>query len=127
MTFRWVDPSTKRAFKAKQSRSKGNSWELEVANMLKGVGYEGIVSSRSESKRMDDAKIDLVDKNNELPVYVQCKCLATTPNYYAIESACPLKDKPFVIAWKKAYNDGTPSPEPLAMIPLNYLIQLLAK
>ena len=125
--FEWVDNTTKRAFKAKQSKSKGNSWELDIVNSLKEIGYSGVCSSRSQNKRLDSNKIDIADENNELPVYIQAKNLANFPNYYKIEAECSLKDKPFISAYKKAYDDGTRSPEPLAIIPLKYFYQLISK
>lgn len=127
LVFEWVDATTKRAFKAKQSKNKGNAWELDIVNDLKNIGYLGVCSARSQNKRLDNSKVDIADENNELPVYIQAKNLANFPNYYKIEEECPLKDKPFIIAYKKAYNDGTRSPEPLAIIPLKYFYQLISK
>ena len=127
LVFEWCDNTTRRAFKAKQSKVKGNSWELDIVNQLKNIGYNGVCSARSQNKRLDNSKVDIADENNELPVYIQAKNLASFPNYYKIEKECPLKDKPFVIAYKKAYNDGTRSPEPLAIIPLKYFYQLISK
>jgi len=125
-TFRWANPATKKSLQAKRSKAKGNAWELEIIKHLNAIGYE-CVSSRSESKRLDDNKIDIVDIKGNLPVYIQAKNTVNMPNYYNIENECPLKDKPFCIAYKKAYNDGTLSPEPLAIIPLNYFYQLISK
>ena len=127
ITFEWVDPTTKRANKARQSKSKGNQWELAIVNELKTIGYEGVCSARSVNKHLDNNKVDIADELNELPVYIQAKNMANFPNYYKIEEECPLKDKPFCIAYKKAFNDGTRSPEPLAIIPLKYFYQLISK
>lgn len=127
LTFEWVDPTTKRANKARQSKHKGNQWELSIVNELKAIGYEGVCSARSVNKHLDNNKVDIADELNELPVYIQAKNMANFPNYYKIEEECPLKDKPFCIAYKKAYNDGTRSPEPLAIIPLKYFYQLISK
>lgn len=127
ITFEWVDPHTKKAQKAMQSKSKGNNWELTIVNDLKDIGYKGVCSSRFVNKRLDDRKVDIADELNELPVYIQAKNMANTPNYYKIEENCPLKDKPFCIFYKKAYNDGTRSPEPLAIIPLKYFYRLISK
>ena len=96
-------------------------------NSLKEIGYQGVCSARSLNKRLDNNKVDIADENDELPVYIQAKNLANFPNYYKIKEECPLKDKPFMIAYKKAYNDGTRSPEPLAVIPLKYFYQLISK
>ena len=125
--FEWVDQTTKKAFKAKQSKQKGSNWELDIVNSLKEIGYQGVCSARSLNKRLDNNKVDIADENDELPVYIQAKNLANFPNYYKIKEECPLKDKPFMIAYKKAYNDGTRSPEPLAIIPLKYFYQLISK
>ena len=46
---------------------------------------------------MDDAKIDLIDTNGELPFYPQIKATQSIPSYFKIRKECPLKDKPFVI------------------------------
>lgn len=61
---------------------------------------DSLVSSRSESKRTDDAGVDIVDPQNKLFFYVQCKNTQATPNSKLIET-CKLKDKPLVIFWNK--------------------------
>lgn len=127
ITFEWVDSTTKKAFKAKQSKNKGSSFELSIVNDLKAIGYNGVSTSRFVNKKLDNSKIDIADELNELPVYIQAKNMANFPNYYKIEGECTLKDKPFMIAYKKAYNDGTRSPEPLAIIPLKYFYKLISK
>lgn len=119
--FKWCDPSTRRSYLGRKSRRKGNKWELEIVNSLKENGYPGCVSSRSESKRTDDAKVDIVDTNHELPCYIQAKNTKTMPNYHKIEAECPLKDKPFVIAVKL---EGK---SPLAVIPLDFFYKLIRK
>ena len=81
----------------KNSRRRGAQYEQLIAKELRELGFEGVVTSRAESKSMDDNKIDLVDKNNQLPCYIQLKKTGNTPNYFDIEKACTLKDKPFVI------------------------------
>lgn len=127
ITFIWADERTRKAKMAKKSKNKGNAFELEVIRKLKEAGYEGCVSARSESKSTDDNKIDIVDTNGELPINVQCKYTINTPNYYGIRAECTDKSKPFVLIWKKASADGADSPGTLAMIPVDYLYQLLKK
>lgn len=117
--FKWCDPSTRRSFIGRKSRRKGNKWELEIVNSLKEIGYTGCVSSRSESKRTDDAKVDIVDLNNQLPCYIQAKNTKTMPNYHKIEAECTMKDKPFVIAVKL---EGK---SPVAVLPLEFFYQLI--
>ena len=53
------------------SRAKGNSYELQIINKFKERGWVDCVSSSSESKRTDDAGVDIC----YLPVNVQCKAV----------------------------------------------------
>lgn len=125
ITFIWADEHTRKSKQAKRSKAKGNNFELEVASKLKNIGYNGVVSSRSQDKRSDANKIDLVDMDNEFPINVQCKYMANTPNYFVIRDACTDKDKPFVVIWKKATNDGSNSPGTVAIIDSEYFYHLL--
>ncbi|MEG0773578.1 hypothetical protein [Clostridium sp.] len=81
----------------KRSRARGIEYEQVIAKELRELGFLGIKTSRSESKAMDDMKIDLVDIENKLFFYPQIKRTIKYPNYFEIEKSCPLKDKPFVI------------------------------
>ena len=85
----------------KNNRKRGNAYEVLIAQELRELGFPQIKTSRSESKSMDDRKIDLVDLDNKLFFYPQIKTTIKTPDYFGIEKECPLKDKPFVIFWKK--------------------------
>lgn len=107
VTYSWKNPASHRA---RKNRKKGNNFELEVIKKLKEIGYDGCVSSRSESKRTDDNGIDIVDLNKELHINIQCKNTTNLPNYFSLKDKCPIKDKPFAIVWKKSTNDGTKSP-----------------
>ncbi len=112
-------------------RNKGNNYERQIAKELAECGYPNIVTSRSESKRKDDMKIDLIDQDNKLPFYAQCKKTRNTPNYFGIENDCPLKDKPFVVFWNKQEvkegNVNMSSAGEIVMIPKEYFYQLLKK
>ena len=52
-------------------RRRGNNYELKIAHELEELGYEEVLTSRSESKRMDDAGVDLIIPGSEL--MIQCK------------------------------------------------------
>ena len=119
VTIKWCDPSTKRSYIGRKARRKGNSWELEIVNSLKGIGYTGCVSSRSESKRTDDAKVDIMDLDNKLPCHIQAKATRNMPNYHKIAEECKLKDKPFVIAVKPVDRS------PIAILPIDFFYELL--
>ena len=75
--------------------------DLKIVKELKELGYEGVVTSRSESKRADNDKIDIVDTNNELPVSLQIKKTIATPNYFKIRSESSASNDKFVVIWAK--------------------------
>ena len=120
----WMDPSTKKSYQAKRSKQKGSKLELDVIHKLNEIGYN-TVSSRSNSKMLDNAKIDVSDLDGRLPCYLQMKATQTTPSYFKIEEECPLKDKPFVVVWKKQDKDGGQSPGTVFIAPLDMLYDYL--
>ena len=120
----WIDPSTKKSYAAKNSKRKGSKLELDVIHKLNEIGYN-TVSSRSNSKNLDNMKIDVDDLDGRLPVYLQCKATQTTPSYFKIEEECPLKDKPFVVCWKKQDKDGGQSPGTIFLAPIEILYDYL--
>jgi Holliday junction resolvase len=65
-------------------KCKGNSYERQIARELRELGFEGIKTSRSESKSTDDNKIDLIDINGILPLGIQLKKTKATPSYFTI-------------------------------------------
>lgn len=125
ITFIWADEYTRKAKQAKRSKSKGNNFELEVVAKLKDIGYTGCVSARSQDKHADSNKIDIVDMENQLPVNIQCKYMANTPNYFTIRDACTDKSKPFAVIWKKSTNDGSNSPGTVAILDVDYFYSLI--
>jgi hypothetical protein len=50
-------------------KAKGNRYELKIIKELIDLGYPGLKSSRSESKSLDNDKIDIADPENVLPFY----------------------------------------------------------
>ena len=113
----WVDISTKRHFMAKQNKRKGSSLELDVVHKLNDIGYN-TCSSRSNSKVLDNAKVDICDLDNRLDCYIQCKATQSFPSYFKIREECPLKDKNFHLIWKKQDKEGGNSPGTVAVIPV---------
>lgn len=92
----------KKAHKSgRYAKQKGNRYELQIINELKELGFEGVCSSRSQDKRADANKIDIVDMNGELPVNIQNKITQNTPNYFKIADDCTDKTKPFCIFWNR--------------------------
>lgn len=85
----------------KYARKKGNNYELKIIKELNNLyNTDSFVSSRSESKRLDDAGIDIVDRDDILPFYVQCKNTQNIPSIDLIKE-CKKKDKPLIIFWNK--------------------------
>lgn len=81
----------------KRNRTRGHDYERLIANELRELGFPQVCTSRSESKSMDDKKVDLIDPEGKLYFYPQLKATINTPDYFGIAKGCPLKDKPFVI------------------------------
>ena len=102
-----VEAKPKRQRSGAYSKRKGNTYELKIIKELIALGYDGLKSSRSESRSLDNDKIDIAqDPNatNELPFYVQCKCTKNTPQISELINNCPRKDKPLIIFWNKQIN-----------------------
>lgn len=121
----WLDEHTKRSYKASQSKRKGNSYELKIIHELTDLGFEGLKSSRSESKNLDNAKIDIADTMDVLPFYAQCKRTKNTPSIENISEACPYKDKPLIIFWSK--ESDKQSNNEYVLMPKELLYKLLRK
>lgn len=119
----------KRKRNPKNSRKRGHDFERKVAQDLRDHGFNGVVTSRSESKSMDDKKVDLIDTENKLKCLLQLKATQATPNYFKIREECPIKDKPFCIIWKKIKTTESTfrSEGEVAIIPLDYFYKLIEK
>lgn len=83
------------------SKKKGSAYECKIASELRELGFTGVVTSRSESKSMDDNKIDLVDKDGVLPWAIQLKCTQQTPLYFKIRNESTVDNKNFILFWNK--------------------------
>lgn len=120
LTFRYKNESSLRG---KQNKRKGNNFEVKIANDLKELGFN-TVTARSESKRTDDNKIDIIDLDKCLPCNIQTKYTNNFPNYFVIKEQCSDKSLPFCIIWKKAIK-GKNSPGTLACIPYEFFLELI--
>lgn len=130
----WVEevekPKKKRS--GSYSKKKGNAYELKIIKELISIGYDGLKSSRSESKALDNDKIDIAqdrDAKNEMPFWVQCKCTKTTPNFEQIIKDCPRKQKPMAIFWNKQINKevNMATAGEYVVISKNYFYELLSQ
>lgn len=103
---------------ANRNRTAGIRFEQEVVNMLKDLGFD-VVTSRYESKRADDAGIDVV---GDFPLKIQCKSQVNTPNVHKLITETEAE----VVFWRKQkkknnkfYKQGD-----YAMIPLSKFLNL---
>lgn len=112
------------------SKTKGSAYERQIVNELKALtGNENICTARSESKKLDDMKIDIADPDNILPCYIQTKKTQTTPSVKKINAEVGKKDKPLCILWniqeKKEGNTNITSQGEYAIIPKEFFYELL--
>lgn len=86
----------KKASLGKRNRQRGNEYERRIAKELNELGFQ-VVTSRSESKNMDNNKVDLIDLSNKLPVYLQLKRVTSTPQYFKIREESTIPNKHFAL------------------------------
>ena len=63
------------------ARNKGNSYERKIAEEMRELGFTSCVTSRSESKRMDDKGVDLMYTG---PFHIQLKATERYPNFHQL-------------------------------------------
>jgi len=83
------------------ARQKGHSFERDIVNELKEMGYAAI-TSRMESKRMDDLGVDIID---DTPFYIQCKAVERLGSIHKVLAKMPTEKTPIVL--HKKNNQGT--------------------
>ena len=93
----------KKASLGKRNRQRGNEYERRIAKELNDIGFQ-VVTSRSESKRADDNKVDLIDLSNKLPVQLQLKRVTSTPQYFKIREESTVPNRNFALLWNKQKN-----------------------
>lgn len=90
------------------NRNRGNGWERECVVKLRPF-FPHAVTSRSESKARDDAKVDIMnheeDEHGRIPYNFQCKTTVATLNYAKILESMP-KNYPNIILHKRTVRKG---------------------
>ena len=79
------------------SRTKGHRYETQIAKELRDLGYKGVKTSRSESKSLDDNKVDIIDTEGCLGLNIQLKKTQNIPNYFKIRSESTVDPETFCI------------------------------
>lgn len=125
-----VEQNPKKKRSVAYSKTKGSNYERKIVNELKELtGNESICTARSESKKLDDMKIDIADPDNVLPCYFQLKKTQATPSVKKINEDVGKKDKPLCILWdiqeKKEGNTNITSHGEYAIIPKQFFYTLL--
>ena len=84
----------------KRNRRRGHNYECKIVKELKEItGDDALCTSRSESKRLDDMKIDIADPNGVLPFYCQMKSTQSMPQIKKLNSEVGKTNKPLVVFW----------------------------
>ena len=107
----------------KPNDNKLSGFEYKIIKELTELGFEGLQTSRGESKNLDNKKIDVYDSGNVLDFYIQAKNTANTPSIVKINEEVGLKDKPLAIFWKPA----TEINKEFVIIPKDYFYKLIKK
>lgn len=83
-----------------RNKARGSNYERKLVNELKEItGNENLCTSRSESRNLDNNKIDIADPDNVLSFYVQAKATKAVPAIKKIFDEVGLKNKPLCIFW----------------------------
>ena len=114
----------------KRNRRRGHNYECKIVKELKEItGDDALCTSRSESKRLDDMKIDIADPNGILPFYCQMKSTQATPQIKKLNAEVGKKDKPLVIFWnaQEARDKKQISKGEYCILPKELFYKLLTK
>ena len=96
-----IEKKPKRRGLGARNKAKGNEYERKIAQELRDLGFTGVVTSRSESKAMDNNKVDLIDKDNLLPCSIQLKKTVNTPQYFKIREESTVDPETFCLIWNR--------------------------
>ena len=84
----------------RNNSTAGHKYERDSVNRLKDLGYEDVVTSRAESRNMDNRGVDIFGPS--LPFHIQCKNSVRDLKYHDLFDNDRLPtDKPLVIFHKR--------------------------
>jgi len=88
------------------NRNRGNGYERDIVNELKEIGFTDSVTSRAESRNMDNKGVDIF--GDSLPFHIQCKNYVKYPDIHGLLTSELLPtDKPLVVIHKKTKKAST--------------------
>ena len=96
-----IEKKPKRRGTGARNKAKGNEYERKIAKELRDLGFEGVVTARSESKAVDNNKVDLIDTNGDLPCNIQLKKTVNTPQYFKIREESTVDPETFCLIWNR--------------------------
>lgn len=110
-----------------RNKRRGNAYETKIAKELRELGFEKVVTSRSESKNTDDNKVDLIDTDDKLPCNIQLKKTMSTPQYFSIRKESTVSPESFVLIWnkQKRVNDRFMSEGEVVMMDKRFFYELI--
>lgn len=94
-----------------RNRQAGHGFEREIVNELKDLGYPSLVTSRAESRNMDNRGVDIFDNGleggPEFPYYIQNKTMVNQPNFHKLITAETLPtNKPTIVFYRQTEKAG---------------------
>jgi len=93
---------------ANRNRNAGNQYERDIVNELRKLGFETVVTSRSESRNMDNTKVDIFDPEGQFPYFIQNKVYQNYPKLNELINGKDVnKKKPLLVFHKKVEKRGT--------------------
>lgn len=91
---------------ANRNRTAGNNFERKIVLELKELGFDDVVTSRAESRNMDNRGVDIFGMN--FPYYIQCKNSKTYQKLHElITSELLPTDKPTLVFQRKTRKANT--------------------
>jgi len=91
-----------------RNKTAGSNWERKIVNELKEIGFKSVVTSRAESRNLDNKKVDVFCTENEFPYYIQAKCYQNYPKLNDLinnDDVC--KKRPMLVFHQKTIKKGT--------------------
>lgn len=89
-----------------RNRNAGHAYERKIRKELVDIGFDDVVTSRSESRNMDNRGVDLF--GDSLPFHVQCKRSKQNLNSHdLIKRENAPTDKPIIIFHDKVIRRGS--------------------
>lgn len=76
-----------------RNRKAGHTFERDIVKLLRDIGFEHVVTTRSESRGRDAQGIDIMNKdelvNGRFPYNIQCKNMVSRVDYHALLKNLP--------------------------------------